>query len=516
MFKAYNQNQMSLMPQSLDEKIPADHLVRKVNDAIENIDTELLVSQYVGGGTSSYHPKMLLKILVYGYSKKVYTSRKIAAACEENIHFMWLAGGSTPDFRTINLFRGKRMKAVIDEVFSAVLEQLITNGYVKLENYFLDGSKIEADANKHKVVWEKRKERYKQSVKAQIKELLAVIEAENAAEEAEYGERDLEEKGGNGNGEETSQELKKKIAELNERYRQSRQKETRSALKKLEKDSLPRLEKYEEQERILKTRKSYSKTDPDATCMKMKEDRGAEKAWPKPAYNVQLGTEGQFIVGFSVHNVSSDPNCLIPHMEKVRTGLGKLPQNLVADAAYGSEENYEYVREKDLKNYVKYTTFYQDTHHYRNPEIVQQHQFRAYNFEYDTLNDQFICPNQKRLNYLYTSSYKTDHGYESKRRHYGCEDCGDCPLKSLCTKAKGNRHIQVNFDLLQHRKQARENLTSEKGIALRKQRSVEVETVFGDIKHNMKFRRFHLRGLLKVNVEIGLVSIAHNMRKLAR
>jgi transposase len=216
-FKPYVMNQMSLMPQSYAERIPVGHLVRLVNEAIEALDLEILLTQYEGGGTSSYHPKMLLKVLVYAYCKKIYTSRKIAEALEENLHFMWLSGEQTPDFRTLNGFRGRRMKGVIAEVFSAVVEQLVSKGYLKLENYFLDGSKIEADANKHKVVWEKRRKRYEGKVKAQIQEWLQVIEAENAKEEAEYGEKDLESRGGGESGAETAQALRETVQALNER-----------------------------------------------------------------------------------------------------------------------------------------------------------------------------------------------------------------------------------------------------------------------------------------------------------
>ena len=495
------------MPPSYEEKIPAGHLVRHVNEAIEALDLEILLSQYEGGGTSSYHPKMMLKVLVYAYCKKIYTSRKIAEALEENIHFMWLSGEQTPDFRTLNHFRGKRMKGVIDEVFTAVLEQLVKKKVVKLENYFVDGSKIEANANKHKVVWEKRRARYEGQVRKQIKGLLEVIEAENEKEQAEYGDKDLESKGGGGNGEETAQALRETVKALNERLKGKKSK----AMKKLEKDCLPRLEKYEEQKRVLAGRNSYSKTDPQATCMRMKEDRGAEKAWPKPAYNVQVGTEGQFIVGYSVHNHSSDPVCLIPHLKKLK----HQPKRIIADAAYGSEENYAHLKKHKLGNYLKYNTFYQDTHHYRNPDIIRKLSFRADRFAYDEKNDEFICPNNQRLRYLYTSKHVTDNGYESERRHYECQTCMDCPLRRECTKGKGNRRIQVSFKLLEYRRQARKNLTTKRGKALRKLRPVEVETVFGNIKHNMRFRRFHLRGVEKVNIEWGLVCIAHNIRKLA-
>ena len=159
-FKPYVMNQVALLPPSYDEMIPENHLVRVVNDAVEKIDLSSLLAQYKGGGTSSYHPKMLLKVLVYAYAERIYSSRRIAKALRENIHFMWISGGNRPDFRTINDFRGKRMKTVIEDVFSAVLEFLVAVGHVKLEHYFLDGTKIEADANKHKVVWAKRRENY--------------------------------------------------------------------------------------------------------------------------------------------------------------------------------------------------------------------------------------------------------------------------------------------------------------------------------------------------------------------
>ena len=519
-FKPYSMGQMMLLPRSYEEMIPEDHLVRVVNRAVERVDLESLLAHYAGGGTSSYHPQMMLKVLVYAYSQKIYTSRKIAAALRENIYFMWISGGNTPDFRTINGFRGERMKEVIGEVFSEVVEYRVDEGYVKLENVFVDGTKIEADANKHKVVWAKRKERYQKRVKEQIQELLEQIEKANEEEQAEYGERDLEEMGGNGTPDIDGERLKKKINELNQRLREKahppeQEKQTRQALKKLETDCLPRLEKYEEQTRILAGRNSYSKTDRDATCMLMKEDRGAKRPWPKPAYNIQLGTDGQFIVSTSVHPRGSDTPCLIPHLEGMRRGLQRLPKNIVADAAYGSEENYAYLEKHSLGNYLKYNTFYQDTHHYRNPDILRQHQFRSDHFEYDSQNDQFLCPAKRRLAYLSTSQYQTDNGYRSTRRQSACENCQDCALKSQCTKAKGNRQSQVSFQLREYRKQARDHLTSETGLQLRARRSVEVETSIGDIKHNMGFRRFHLRGQDKVHTEWTLVCIAHNMRKLA-
>jgi transposase len=131
-FKAYNMNQPALLPASLDELVPKEHLVRVVNQTIEELSIEPLLKRYKGGGTSSFHPKMMLKVMVYAYTQKTYTSRKIAKALRENIQFMWISGGNKPDFRTINRFRGSVMKEVVGEVFTSVIEYLLEKKYVRL------------------------------------------------------------------------------------------------------------------------------------------------------------------------------------------------------------------------------------------------------------------------------------------------------------------------------------------------------------------------------------------------
>ena len=504
-----------------------------VNRAVEQINLEPLLRKYKGGGTSSYHPQMMLKVLVYAYTQRIYSSRQIAKALRENVNFMWLSGGNRPDFRTINEFRGEKMKGVIEEVFTSVLELLVEEGYVKLENYFVDGSKVEANANRHKVVWAKRRAKYQQRLRQKVKELLKEIEAVNEAENETYGDKDLEELGGGG--EIDAEKLERKIAELNQRLKeQPEDKKLAKTVKVMEQDYLPRQKRYEEQERKLAGRSSYSKTDEDATFFRMKEDRGAEKPLPKPAYNVQTGTEGQFVVGYSLHQRAGDTACLIPHLERVKANLSViathkpeilpeqedhqphcLPKNISADAGYGSEENYVYLEAHCLGNYVKYNTFHREQQKHRKPELIRKAIFRSENLPYDAEKDEFICPADQRLTYPYTGHEKSENGYRIELRHYEATDCNTCPLKPECTRAKGNRHLRMSFRLRQFREQAKANLLSEQGKVLRIQRNVEVESVFGHIKHNMHFRRFHLRGLEKVKTEWGLVCIAHNMRKLA-
>jgi len=216
-FKEYTQGQVVLLATDLEAQIPPNHLVRIVNATIEKMDLSVLLSQYKGGGTSSYHPKMLLKVLVYAYTQQLYSSRKIAKALRENIYFMWLSGNQQPDFRTINRFRSEVVRVVIEDIYTSVMELLIGEGYVKLENYFLDGTKIEANANKYSWVWGKSTRRYKQKLQETVKELILQIERANAAENAEYGDRDLEEMGPDEPLD--SHKLEQKIQELNQRLK---------------------------------------------------------------------------------------------------------------------------------------------------------------------------------------------------------------------------------------------------------------------------------------------------------
>jgi len=217
-FKPYEQNQPMLLPPSLEEMIPEAHIVRVVNRMIGDLDQKILEKQYKGGGTSAYDPGMLLKVIVYAYTQRVFSSRRIAKELRENINYMWLSGMNRPDHRTINRFRGKVMKAVIGEVFYGVIEQLMEQGYVNLESYFVDGTKIEANANRYTFVWKKSTEKNKTKLQEKVKQLLDEIDEIEEAEEEEYGDRDLEEMG---EGKEIDVEkLKEAARKINERLRQ--------------------------------------------------------------------------------------------------------------------------------------------------------------------------------------------------------------------------------------------------------------------------------------------------------
>jgi transposase len=170
-FKEYHQDQLMMLPPSFDELIPSDHPVRIVNHVIDEINLDSVLRKYKGGGSSSYHPRMLLKVLVYGYLNNTYSSRKLEAATKENIHYMWLAGMSHPDHNTINRFRSDRLKGVIKKVFTQVVMLMAENGLVDLQNVYTDGTKIEANANRYTFVWGKRIKNSKERIAKQLEEL---------------------------------------------------------------------------------------------------------------------------------------------------------------------------------------------------------------------------------------------------------------------------------------------------------------------------------------------------------
>lgn len=506
-FKPYEQKQILLIPPTADELIPADHLARVIDATIDGMELEALFATYEGGGASSYNPVALLKVLVYAYTQKVYSSRRIAKQVRENVVYMWLAGGNKPDFRTINNFRSCHLKECIQDVFSETVGLLVEEGYIGLKKYYLDGTKIEANANKYSFVWKRATDKFKAKLEAQIREILADVDRAVAEENEEYGERDLEELGGNGPI--PTEKLKAAIERINEKLRARAAPDAglKKKLRVLEMKDLPRLEKYELQLEIAQDRKSYSKTDHDATFMGMKEDPMRNHQL-KAAYNVQMGTEEQFIVGWSIHQKPTDTTCLIPHLKALKKSLGTLPATIVADAGYGSEENYAFLEKRRIRAFVKDTMFRRDKERSFARQI-----YRKENMPYDEERDRFTCPAGRHLTFHHEQHKKSDNGFSINVRVYEGHRCGSCGHRTGCFSGQGNRRIQVNRNYERLRAQARRRLESPEGLRHRSQRPVDVESVWGQIKHDRAFRRFSLRGLPKVNAEWGLVALAHNMIK---
>lgn len=512
-FKKYEQHQGLLFMPSLEELVPECHIVRLVSKAVDGMGLDTLLNAYSGGGASNYHPKMLLKVLVYGYIDRIYSSRRLEKATKENVNFMWLTGMQKPDHNTINRFRKGQLKETVKDVFASVLQLLLEMGMVKLEDYHIDGTKLESAANRYTFVWAKSVEGNKMRLLSKINALLDQIEEENEREEAEQKYED-ETKPPTPRQVDTSEKLKETINNLNEQLKErlSTSKKLRRKMDKLEHDHLGKLQEYEQHESKLNGRNSYSKTDEDATFMRMKDDH-MQNGQLKPGYNVQIGTENQFIVNYTLHQNSNDMPVLKEHLEDTQAQLASIgrpmPRRASADAGYGSEENYDYLESMGIENYVKYPGFYQE----QRKEVINN-PFRIENLYYNAQQDYFVCPMGQRLTYRYTAKTKSKNGYQSSTRIYQAQRCTACPLRGACHKAQTDRIIQINPNLQRHKQKARENLWSIRGIYLRRKRCIEPEPVFGQIKWNRGFKRFLLRGLPKVTCEFGLIAIAHNLKKL--
>ena len=499
--KSDNRKQNLLLPPSLDELVPENHMVRVVDAVIDRLDISDILSTYRGGGNSAFNPKMMLKVLIFAYLSNVYSSRRIEELLRRDIYFMWLAGMKRPDFRTINYYRGKRLKEGSDAVFTQVVRLLHEEGFVSLKVQYIDGTKIESVANKYTFVWRGSVEKYDARLKAKTEALLRQIEQNHAVENQENPVSE----------ELTAEDVAKRVERIKEKVdADNLSKEDRKALKQIETDAVPRMNRYKEQLETMGSRNSYSKTDPDATFMRMKED-AMLNGQLKPGYNVQISTENQFITNFGIYQRPTDTLTMISYLESFKTRYGMQSEEIVADSGYGSEENYEYMFSNGMTSYVKYNMFHVEQRRgYRN------NPFRVSNLFYNPDDDFYVCPMGQKMKFIRQERRYTASGYQQTVSVYRASRCEGCPLRGQCHKSKRDRQIEVNHTLDDYKARARELLTSEQGLKHRSRRPVEPEAVFGQIKECGRFRRLRLKGLTGAKIDFGLKALAHNMRKLAR
>ena len=499
--KSDNRKQNLLLPPSLDELVPENHMVRVVDAVIDRLDISDILSTYRGGGNSAFNPKMMLKVLVFAYLSNVYSSRRIEELLRRDIYFMWLAGMKRPDFRTINYYRGKRLKEGFDTVFTQVVRLLHEEGFVSLKVQYIDGTKIESVANKYTFVWRGSVEKYDARLKAKTEALLRQIEQNHAIENQENPVPE----------ELTAEEVTKRVERIKEKVdADNLGKEERKALKQIETDSVPRMNRYREQLETMGSRNSYSKTDPDATFMRMKED-AMLNGQLKPGYNVQISTENQFITNFGIYQRPTDTLTMISYLESFKARYGMQSEEIVADSGYGSEENYEYMFSNGMTPYVKYNMFHVEQRRgYRN------NPFRVSNLFYNPDDDFYVCPMGQKLKFIRQEKRYTASGYQQTVSVYRACRCEGCPLRGQCHKSKRDRQIEVNHTLADYKASARELLTSEQGIKHRSNRPIEPEAVFGQIKECGRFRRLRLKGMTGAKIDFGLKALAHNLRKLAQ
>ncbi len=497
-YKSYNPNDNLLLPPCLGDYLPENHKARVVSAIIDRLDISEIEKGYKGGGTSSYNPRMLLKVIVYAYLNNVYSGRQMEKLLVENIAYMWLSGMQRPDFRTINIFRSKRLAGKFDGIFTQIVRLLNEEGLVSLKVQYIDGTKIESAANKYTFVWKGSTEKNKARLEAGVKSVLETAEKalniENADEEQELTADDMARRAEN--------ILNKMDGEgISDR-------KMRKAVEKVRTEKAPKMRGYEEKLEILGNRNSYSKTDPDATFMRMKED-AMNNGQTKPGYNIQISTENQYITNYGIFWRPTDQGTLIPFLESFKERYGRQSGEVCADSGYGSEQNYEYMFGEGITPYVKYNMFHAEDKRKR-----RENPFLVPNLYYNAEEDYYVCPMGQHMEHTADVTVVSDLGYESRISKYRAQNCTGCPLRGLCYKGAADRRvIEVNHKNNAYRSEVKRLLTSERGLYHRSNRPIEPEAVFGDIKFNHGFKRFRLKSNDKVKVEFGLVALAHNLRK---
>ena len=487
-----------VLPLDLGICIPKDDFVFKVVEICEGLDYTELYKTYVRIWRK-VNPVTLFEILVFAFMNRLFSSREIERACKTDIRFMWLLDGEpAPSDSTISRFMRGHLVEVIEDLFYQFVAKLYEMGEVKYRNLFVDGTKIEAYANKYTFVWKKAVEKNLIKLDKKIETILPVI-AER------YGftqDITLEECYDAMVRQAQWLNLVFAVGKGNHKTQLQRDIETLEAFVSKKIEYMSHLGKFG-------GRNSYSKTDADATFMHMKEDY-MRNGQLKPGYNIQIGVESEYIVGVGSFSNRTDVNTLIPFLKRIQCHTHRKFERIIADAGYESSENYLYLEEHGQECYIKP----------QNYEISKTRKYKAdpysvENMTYDPKKDEYTCPDGRKLKFRRESKKTTENGYVVATRYYSNDRCGRCPHKNKCHRSqKGYRTVRVNQVLNQYRPKVLEALTSDEGILLRRNRSIQVEGVFGVLKEDYGFRRFLTRGKRNIETQFFLLAFAFNIEKL--
>jgi len=501
-----NINQITL-PFDIGIIIPHNDPVRTLHYITNLLDYTCLQNLYYKNGElKTYKPKLLFQLILLGYMNHIFSSRKIENACRKDITFMWLLQGQkAPDHNTINRFR-QEVGYVIDSLFSQFIEYLITVNEIKTDHVFIDGTKLESFANKYTFVWKKSTSKYDNKMMEKIELSIAQINKEyemnfNYTEENQAALLD---------------DILTTLLSLKEAkgvvfvYGKGKRKAPLQRDIELFEGYLERRIKYDHYYETLGKRNSFSKTDPDATFMHMKEDH-MRNSQLKPAYNIQAAASGGYCVGVDLSTERSDQLTLIPFLSYLESSLGLEFKDIVADAGYESEENYKYLEMNNQTSYIKPTNYERS----KNSNYKKKINLRE-NMDYDKAKDIYTCKNNRILSVTRETTRTSKSGYTADIKVYTCESCEGCEIKSKCTKSKSERQVHVSEEFIRLRNESTDNITTELGKKLRMNRSIQIEGLFGVIKEDYGFRRFLTKGREHVTAEIKLLMFAFNMNKFNR
>jgi len=455
MFRRYDQKQQLLLPLNLDELIPENHISRVLNDLIEVVDISVIESTYSDNGCPAYNPRLLLKILLYGYLINIRSSRKIDDMTQTDTAFMYLAAMQKPDFHTICRFRSTHLEA-IKEIFSQVVTLCNKMGLIG-SSISIDGTKVKANASP-------RQSKSSDAIEKEIDKILRESIEIDEREDEIYGDS-------------TPNKMPEEL--VNKKYRLEK---IKAAKKKMDEEKL----------------KKVNITDPDAKIMKHKDGS------LKPSYNCQVAVDEkeQIIVAADLVDEENDLHQIEPMITNVKETLGYKPTIVLADAGYFSYDNVQFLLDEEIDAYIP-------DNFYKMEKRGKTKKFRKLLFTHDEKKDCYYCPAAFEI--PFTRIQKREN--EPDLRYYVCKFCSLCVLKKACTDSK-NRTI--TRDPREHlMEDMRAKLNTEEGTEQYQKRMCTVEPVFGQMKQDRGFREFLLRGKRKTKIEFLMMCTVHNIKKIA-
>ncbi len=473
-FRDYFQDQIMLLPPNVQEMIPSNHTSRAINLVVEQLDLTKLYDSYSEEGQPGYHPKLLIKILLYGYSIGIRSSRKLSQATESDVHFMYLSAMQRPDFRTISDFR-KLKGQYIREYFVQILDLCRRMGVINLGHISLDGSKIKSCASKGSQQTKQQLESTEEYLEQKVKEMMDNSETTDALEDKQYGSSKR--------GDELPDELSDAEKML---------KRIKKAKEEMEKDKL----------------KKVSVSDTDSRLMKM------SNGGYNMSYNTQISVDshGQIILACDVVNDSNDYGQFERMYQQTVSNTNQKPKEVSADAGYCSGRALKYIGENQIDTYMPDGRMNKEVNERTSKEELVTYDRR--NFSYDKSGDLYVCPEGKQMIFL-----KNSRRNGVNFRIYKGIGCHDCLKRNECISAQhlkesNCRQIQI-YEIDDIRTAQRKKLLSRAGKKRYLKRQTTVEPVFAHIKQVMQFKEFLLRGLEKARTEFSLICICHNIKKLA-
>jgi transposase len=491
-----------MLPLDVGVRIDVSESVRLLIEVTERMDYHKLHEAYDRlPSADEASPKQMYQLVILGFMEGMYSTRKLESACRNDIRFMYILGGKpAPDHNRFWSFIKKRLQGeVAEHLFYQLVHYLGNGGEIDYTNLFVDGTKIEAQANRYSFVWKKSTNKYEARLDEKLTKLLAQLTVEYPILIPP-----------DATAEEYLNALKTRANALGLEFVHGRGKRKSQLQKDIETltEYLNRKAKYISYNETFKGRNSFSKTDPDATFMRMKDDH-MRNGQLKPAYNLQLGVEGEYIVGVDISTERSDELALLPLLDRMAAGSGKRHKNAVLDAGYESEENYKGLKARKMTAYIKPQNYERSkTRKYKTNAFLRE------NMPYDAETDTYTCPNGNTFKPLYITKRRSKSGFESAVTVYECHGCNVCPMKKDCTRAKENRKLTVSKDFISLRAESLERITDEHGKTLRLNRSIQAEGAFGVLKQDYGFKRFLRRGISNVFTEMILYASAFNINKL--